>query len=106
MISFRKQISERLTTRVMDEIKSAPKPTKVAEVLAVVKQFPGIAITIEEVAEIANISDPGKPEKSSPSDYNLVEVGRHPDMRVLRTPNETLVKYLDNKAVYGAKSIR
>ena len=101
MISFRRQISEKMTTSVLEEIKKAPKPTKVAEVLAVVKQFPGIAITLEEIAEIANISDPGKDEKSTPEEYNPDEINKHPEMRVIRTPTETLVRYLDQAVLYG-----
>lgn len=94
MISFRTQLSEKMTTSVLNTIRDAPKPTKVAEALAVVKQFPGIAITLEEIAEIKNIADPGNPEKSRASEYNSDEINKHPEMRVIKTPNETLVRYL------------
>ena len=94
MISFRKQLSEKMTTQVLNKIRDAPKPTKVAEALAVVKQFPGIAVSLDEIAEIRNISDPGNPEKSKASEYNPDEIGKHPEMRIVRTPGETLVRYV------------
>ena len=96
-MNFRKQVSEKLTPDVMDKIRKSPKPTKVAEVLAVVKQFPGMAMTFDEIAEIINVSDIGREEKSRPSEYNAAEVAKHPDMRVVRTPTETFIRYVNQE---------
>ena len=97
MMNFRRQVSEKLTPDVLDKIKKAPKPTKVAEVLAVTKQFPGMAMTFDEIAEIINVSDIGRDEKSRPSEYNADEVAKNPELRVIRTPTETLIRYVNQE---------
>ncbi|MEM0372552.1 MAG: hypothetical protein QXO69_01790 [archaeon] len=94
MMDFRRQLAEKINDNVLNKIKNAPKPTKVAEALAVVKQFPAMALTFEEIAELVNISDPGADEKAKASDYDVNEIRKHPEMRVVRTPTETLVRYV------------
>lgn len=94
MMDFRRQIADKLNDSVLDKIKNAPKPTKVAEALAVVKQFPAMALTFEEIAELINLADTGKEGKSKASDYDINEIRKHPEMRVVRTPSETLIRYV------------
>ena len=94
-MNFRKPLAEKINDRVLDKIKKAPKPTKVAEVLAVIRQFPGMALTFEEIAELNNISEFGKPEKAKASDYvaALADIRKHPEIRVIITPSETVVRF-------------
>jgi hypothetical protein len=97
MIELRGDITRVLNDEILDNIKKAPKPTKVAEVLAVTRNIPGIAVTFEEIAEIINISDPGRDEKSSPSDYDVKEIRKHPELLVENLPNVTYVRYVQPK---------
>ena len=47
MIDLRPDIQKILTPKVIDSIRRAPKPTPVAEVLAVAKEFGGKALTLD-----------------------------------------------------------
>lgn len=101
MIELRGDISKRLTTNVLESIRKAPKPTKVAEVLAVAKELGGVAVSLDEVAEIINISDPGRDEKARANDYSVRDLDKHPDLLLVKTPRETLIRYVGARSIYG-----
>ncbi len=100
MIELRRIVSDKLTPRVLDKIKEAPKPTKTAEVIAVTKELKGLALSLEEIAEIINIADPGR-ERSHASDYDLNELKRNPELIVVSTPSETYVRYVGSRTLYS-----
>lgn len=93
VIELRAEVVKRLTPPVMDRIRKAPKPTKVAEALAVTKEFKGVALSVGEIAEIINIAEPGREEKAIGRHYDPAELGRHPDLLLIRTPGGTFVRY-------------
>jgi transcription initiation factor TFIIIB Brf1 subunit/transcription initiation factor TFIIB len=101
MMELRGDISKRLNHTVLESIKKAPKPTKVAEALAVVKELGGVAVSLDEIAEIINISEPGRDEKARASDYLIKDLDRHPDLLLVKTPRETLVRYVGTRSMYG-----
>jgi len=92
-MELRRNIEQKLTSKVLDEIADAAKPTKTAEVVAVVKQFPGMALSLEEIALIANIAEPGRDVKARASDYDVSEVQRYPEMLIVREPHGVSVRY-------------
>ncbi|MEM4221815.1 MAG: hypothetical protein QW097_00050 [archaeon] len=93
VLELRSEIMKRLDDNVLLSIKNAPKPTKVAEVIAVVKHFPGMALSLEEIAEIINIADPGRSTKAKPSDYNPMEIMKNKELVVISGPDGTYVRY-------------
>ena len=94
MFKLRASIKEQLNEEILRRINSAPKPTSVAEAIAVTREFEGKALNLMEIAEIANIADPGKDEKSSAANYSTEAMRKHPDLRVIQNPNETYVRYV------------
>ncbi len=93
MYSLRGSIKEDLSEEALRRISSAPKPTKIAEVLAVTKEFEGKALNLMEIAEIANIAEPGKRERSSADEYPVEDIKKHPNLRVIQNPSETYIRY-------------
>jgi hypothetical protein len=93
MIDLRGDLTKQLTPQVMDKIRKAPKPTPVAEALAVTKEFQGRALSLEEIAEIVNLCDPGRDRRAKASDFNPDELNRHPELLLVRTPRECMVRY-------------
>jgi len=100
MMELRKEITSKLNNSILMKIKNSPKPTKVAEVIAVTKNFPGIALAFDEIAELINISNPGADEKSRESDYDENEIKRHPDLLVVHTPYKTYVRFTGETSKY------
>jgi len=93
MKKLRGSIERNLDEETLSRIKAAPKPTKVAEALAVAKEFRGKALDLSEIAEVANIANPGREEKSNKDEYPVEEMRKHPDLRVLSTPKGAYVRY-------------
>lgn len=100
VMELRGEITKKLSSVTLEKIKKAPKPTKVAEALAVVKELEGTAVSLDEIAEIVNIADPGRDAKARASDYVLEELGKHPDMLLVKTPKETFVRYTGGRSIY------
>lgn len=92
MIDLRPEIQKALNPKVIDSIRRAPKPTPVAEVLAVAREFGGKALSLDEIAEIVNLSDPGKTPRAKAANYHAQEIVKHPELLLVRTPRETLVR--------------
>jgi hypothetical protein len=101
MIEIRQEIEKRLSPVVLERIRLAPKPTKVAEALAVAKELPGVSVGLNEVAEIINIADPGRDVKAKPSDYATNELDRHPDLVITITPRGSFVRYVGGRSIYS-----
>ncbi|GEM_PF-2282767 len=99
MLELRGDITRRLTPDVLDKINQAPKPTRVAEVLAVTRQLPGIAVTFEEIAELINLADPGRAERADPRNYDAKELRKHPELLLEQLPSTTFVRYVASRAV-------
>lgn len=97
MKELRGNIKNGLNEEMLRRIKNAPKPTKTAEALAVVKEFDGNAISLSEIAEIVNIANPGRDERAKSEEYCVKDLRKHPELRVVATPNETYVRYVKNK---------
>ena len=95
MLELRPRILDHLTPLVLERIRKEPKPTTIAEAIVVVKHFDGMALNLDEIAEIINIADPGRSKKARASDYDLNELDKHDTIRLIKTPNETLVRYVD-----------
>lgn len=93
MIDLRGDVTRELSPQIMDRIRKAPKPTPVAEALAVVKEFQGKALSLEEIAEILNLSDPGRERRAKVSDFDPDELNRHPELLLVRTSRECMVRY-------------
>ena len=100
MMELRNEITSKLDNMVLNKIKNSPKPTKVAEVIAVTKNFPGMAFGFDEIAELINISNPGASEKSRESDYDANEIKRHPDLLIVHTPDKTYVRFTGDSTAY------
>ena len=92
MLDLRGDLTKELTPQAIDRIRKAPKPTPVAEALAVVKEFSGKALSLEEIAEILNLSDPAG-RRAKAADFNPEELKRHPKLLLVRTPQECMVRY-------------
>ena len=92
MIDLRGDLTNQLTPPVMDRIRKAPKPTPVAEALAVVKEFKGRALSLEEISEVLNLSDPAR-ERRRAKDFDSEELKKHPELLLVRTPTECMVRY-------------
>jgi hypothetical protein len=101
MIELRPEIERKLTPVVLEHIRKAQKPTKVAEALAVTKELAGISVSLAEIAEIINISEPGRDMKAGASDYTLAELDRHPDLVLTTTPRGSFVRYVGGKTLYS-----
>jgi len=101
MIEIRQEIERRLTPVVLEHIRLAPKPTKVAEALAVAKELSGVSVSLNEVAEIVNIAEPGRDVKAKPSDYSTRELDRHPDLVITITPRGSFVRYVGGRSIYS-----
>ncbi len=99
MIELRGDITRKLTPAVMERIREAPKPTKTAEVVIVTREFKGMALSLEEIAEIMNISDPSR-QRSRASDYEVRELEKHPELLVIKTPTATYVRYVGLRSLY------
>ncbi len=93
MKKLRGSIEKELNDETLRRIKAAPKPTKVAEAIAVTREFKGKALDLSEIAEIANIANPGKEERSKKDEYPIKEMKKHPDLRVLSTPKGNYIRY-------------
>ena len=91
-MDLRPEIQKILNSKAIDNIRKAPKPTPVAEVLAVAREFGGKALSLEEIAEIVNLADPGKSPRAKAANYLSQEITKHPELLVVRTPRETLVR--------------
>ena len=100
MMNLRNEITSKLDNMILNKIKESPKPTKVAEVIAVTKNFPGMAFGFDEIAELINISNPGAEEKSLESDYDPNEIKRHPDLLVVNTPDKIYVRFTGDSTAY------
>ena len=90
---LRSDIMRRLTPAVIKKITDAPKPTKIAEVLAVTRALDGMAVNLDEIAEIINIAEPGRNIKAKQNDYNIAEVKNHPDLVVVGIAANNFVRY-------------
>jgi hypothetical protein len=101
MMEIRGEIEKRLTLPVLERIRVAPKPTKVAEVLAVVRELPGVSVSLKEVAEIINVSEPGRDLKAKFSDYSAEELDRHPDLVLTLNPRGSFVRYVGGRTIYS-----
>ena len=101
MIEIRQGIERRLTPQVLEHIRLALKPTKVAEVLAVAKELPGVSVSLEEVAGIVNTAEPGRDMKAKVKDYSVSELDRHPDLVLTTTPKAVFVRYVGGKTIYS-----
>ena len=94
MIELRKTVEQKLTEEVINKIANAPKPTTTAEVVAVCKQLEGMALSLQEIAQIINIAEPNRDTKATADDYTISELEKHPNLLVVRTPLETAVRYV------------
>lgn len=101
MIEIRQEIERRLSPAILEHIRIAPKPTKVAEALAVAKELSGVSVSLDEVAEIVNIADPGREIKAKPSDYSTKDLDRHPDLVLTLTPRGVFVRYVGGRSIYS-----
>lgn len=101
MFPLKKQIEDRLSSYVLELIRKEPKPTPVAEALAVVKHMKGMSLTTAEIAEIINISEPYRNVKAKPNDYAYDELKRHPDLLITRTPSDIFVRYVGGRSLKG-----
>ena len=97
MIELRKEVAEKLTPVTIDRIRKALKPTKTAEAMAVVKELKGVSLSLDEIAEIINISEPGRGVKAKASDYSSEELGKNPELIITRTPKNCFVRYVFEK---------
>lgn len=100
MMELRSDITRRLSQAVLENIRNAPKPTKVAEALAVAKELKGVAISLDEIAEVVNISEPERNIKARSTDYEITELEKYPDLLLVKTPRETYVRYTGNISLY------
>lgn len=94
MRELRGDVKNNLNEEVLRRIKSSPKPTKVAEAIAVVKEFDGKALSLGEIAEVVNVAEPGREQKATEEEYPVKEMRKHPNLRVITTPKETHVRYV------------
>jgi len=94
MKELRGSIEKELHEEKLHRIKAAPKPTKVAEAIAVTREFEGKALSLSEIAEIANIANPGREERSTEEQFSLEEMRKHPDLRVISTPKGSFIRYV------------
>jgi len=101
MIEIRQEIERRLTPIALEHIRVAPKPTKVAEALAVARELSGVSVSLEEVAEIINVAEPGRDSKARARDYSAAELDRHPDLVLTTTPRGTFVRYVGGRTIYS-----
>jgi hypothetical protein len=101
MIEIRQEIEKRLTPPVLERIRLAPKPTKVAEALAVARELGGVSVSLEEVAEIINVAEPGRNVKAKQSDYSTKDLDRHPDLVLTITPRASFVRYVGGRSIYS-----
>ena len=92
-MEIRGDLQRKLTPVVLKRIQEDPKPTKTAEVVVVTKELGGMAVSLEEVAEIINIAEPGRDIKAKESDYSVEELKNHPDLLVVTTPSACHVRY-------------
>ena len=90
---LRGDLMRRLTPKTIKQIADAPKPTKVAEIVAVTKALDGMSVNLEEIAEVINIAEPGREIKAKADDYNADDIKNHPDLVVVGTPSSHFVRY-------------
>jgi len=100
IMELRSDITQRLTPIVLKNIRKAPKPTKVAEALAVAKELKGVAISLDEIAEVVNIAEPGRNIKARSTDYDIADLEKYPDLLLVKTPRETYVRYTGRISLY------
>jgi uncharacterized protein with PhoU and TrkA domain len=91
---LRKEITSKLDGTVLERIKNAPKPTKVAEIISVAKEFKNMSLSLEEIAEITNVAEPGRNVKARMKDYPIEELRKHPNLLVTTTPQGCFVRYV------------
>jgi len=101
MIELRGEIEKRLTPPVLEKIRIAAKPTKVAEAVIVARELGGASVSLEEVAEIINIAEPGRDVKAKASDYPVNDLDRHPDLVLTITPMGSFVRYVGGRTFYS-----
>lgn len=99
MYPLRRVIEERLSDYVIDQIRKAPKPTPVAEALAVTKQFRNMGLSTSEIAEIINIVEPYRDLKAKPNDYLYDEMKKHSDLLVTRSIDDIFVRFVGGRAL-------
>jgi len=99
IMPLRKEIEERLSNYVIEQIRKEAKPTKVAEALAVVKYFKNMSLSTEETAQIINIVEPYREVKAKASDYDYDEMKKHPDLLITRTPTQVFVRYVGGRTL-------
>jgi hypothetical protein len=101
MMELRGEIEKRLTPFVLDKIRTATKPTKVSEVVVVTRELVGMSVSLEEVAEIINVAEPGRDSKAKGKDYSVVELDKHPDLIVTTTPRGAFVRFVGGRTLYS-----
>ena len=106
MMQLRSEIAGRLNDVSLARIKNAPKPTKVAEAVAVLKELKGISINLKEIAEVINVAEPGRGVKARGVDYDVRELARYPDLIVTETPNAVFARYVGAKSLYEEQKTR
>jgi len=94
MLDLRNPITERLDEATMNKIAAAPKPTAIAELIAVAKNFPNLLLGLDEVAEILNIAQPGRDRKAKATDFEIAELKKHPNIRVVQTGDQIFVRFV------------
>lgn len=97
---LRKEIMSKLEEKVIDRIRAAPKPTKVAEVLAVAQEMGNVSVNLGEVAEIINIAEPCRNIKAAAKDYSSEELKKHPSLLVTTTPQGCYVRHVGGRNIY------
>jgi len=97
MLDLKPRIAENLTEETLQNIAAAPKPTSTAEAIAVTKQFGHVSLDLEEIAEILNIAEPGRDKRAKVSDFDVEEMRRHPNLRVIRTGDLIFIRYIPTR---------
>lgn len=97
---IRREIIAKLDDKILDRIKKAPKPTKVAEALAVAKEMAGMSLSLGEIAEVINIAEPGRNIKAAESDYTIADLKRHPSLLITTTPQGCFVRFTGGRNIY------
>lgn len=97
---IRKEITAKLDEKILNRIKNAPKPTKVAEALAVVKEMGGVSVSLGEIADVINIAEPGRNVKASEKDYVIADLKRHPSLLLTTTPSGCYVRFTGGRNIY------
>ena len=97
MLNLKPRIEEKLDENTIQKIAAAPKPTPVAEAIAVTKQFEHISLDLEEIAEILNIAEPGKNKRAKASDFDVQEMRKHPNLRVIQSAGRVYIKYIPDR---------